>query len=184
MLLNISQMPQGIKLCKVLSADKIARKSTPIETFPKTKYDLDKFNQDASQPISEALESSMWRMVRACISDDGVGLAAPQIGIFKRMFVIRENGESFRVYIHPRYSVDISSQQVVAMEGCLSVPGKRIPVARASVICAEWLEFDTEGKMVVRTELLEGFKARVFQHEYDHLEGVSILDKARNAKSR
>jgi peptide deformylase len=98
------------------------------------------------------------------------------------MFVIREDADHFRVYLHPRYSVDASSKQETQVEGCLSVPGKRVPVSRATVILAEWLEFNPEGKLVARTELLEGLKARVFQHEHDHLQGISILN--RQAKTR
>jgi len=173
MLFNVSSMPK-VRLCKILSADKIQRNSTHLESFPKSYVDVDSFPRTT---ISEALQDTIWRMIRACLSEDGLGLAAPQIGVFKRIFVLRESAETFRVLIHPRYSVDASSRPEVQAEGCLSVPGKRIPVSRASIICAEWLDLDPTGKVWIRTEILEGLKARVFQHEFDHLSGVSILQK-------
>lgn len=178
MLLKTADMPK-VRLCKILTADKIQRKSTPLDSFPKTHQEV---SNSPSPELSPALVETMWKMVRACLTDDGIGLAAPQIGVFKQMFVIREDADHFRVYLHPRYSVDASSKQETQVEGCLSVPGKRVPVSRATVILAEWLEFNPEGKLVARTELLEGLKARVFQHEHDHLQGVSILN--RQAKTR
>jgi len=187
MLLNIADMPE-VKLCKILTADKIARKSTLIETFPLTYADVGKYNQTSQRNNKEnprplipvGLQDALWRMVRACLADDGLGLAAPQIGIFKRVFIIRESEAAFRVYFHPQYTVDSSSTKEVKPEGCLSVPGKRIPVARATAIYAQWLDFDQSEKMVVRTEILEGLKARAFQHELDHLNGISILDKVKS----
>ena len=157
-------MPPDIKLCKILTADKIKQKSTKV---------------DPSTKPSEALINTCWKMIKACLEDEGIGLAAPQIGVFKQVFVIKETENSFRVYFNPRYSVDVSSKTELGIEGCLSVPGKRLLVSRSTAICAEWLEFGAQGVLVPRTELLEGFKARVYQHEWDHLAGFSILDKVK-----
>ena len=187
MLLNISEIPKGIKLCKILTADKISKRSTLIEWFPKEMNLLEGFNdkreiEKGRKEKIEALQNAIWRMVRACLSDDGIGLAAPQIGIFKRLFVIRESNDStlFRAYLHPRYTIDISARTEEEPEGCLSVPGKRLPISRPNVICAEWLEFNDEGNQLIKqTAILEGLKARVFMHETDHLNGISILDKYR-----
>lgn len=170
MLFQIAQMPP-VKLCKVLTADKITQKSEHLAGFPKS------YNEVASSALtkpSEALTDAVWRMIRACLSDDGIGLAAPQIGIFKQVFVIRENEDSFRAYFHPQYTVDPSSKQEVQIEGCLSVPGKRIPVFRETAINTKWLDFENE-KLVVRSMPLKSLMARVFQHEYAHLLGESIL---------
>lgn len=183
MLLKLNEMPtEGIRLCKVLAADKIRKRSSLIDGFPGLNGTTVKKESgtEASPQPSEALVNACWRMVRACIHDDGVGLAAPQIGIMKRMFIIREDNESFKVYFHPRYTVDANSKVELGLEGCLSVPGKSLMIPRATVICAEWQEITQEGSIVGRTELLEGFKARVFQHEYDHLDGISILDRSKN----
>lgn len=173
MLLKTADLPK-VRLCKILTADKIQRKSTPLDSFPKTHQEV---SNGSSPELSRNLLETMWKMVRACLRDDGIGLAAPQIGVFKQMFIIREDADHFRVYLHPRYSVDASSKQEIQVEGCLSVFGKRVPVSRATVILAEWLEFNSEGKLVARTELLEGLKARVFQHEHDHFSCLSILDR-------
>lgn len=194
MLLHLADMPTNIKLCKILAAEKIQRKSTLIDDFPKDSEELRRFNdrarslnqetQDGKQKIpGEALVNTCWRMIKACLSDDGIGLAAPQLGIFKRVIIIRENELAFKVYFHPRFTVDSDSVPDLGIEGCLSVPGRRVPVIRATKICAEWLEFDSTGQLRNRTSILEGLKARVFQHEYDHLEGISILNRQASEKS-
>lgn len=183
MLLKIAEMPKDTRLCKVLLAEKIRMRSSLIDGFPGTsdnKTPVKKESgKEASPQPSVALVNACWRMVKACLHDDGVGLAAPQIGIMKRMFIIRENDEAFKVYFHPTYTVDVNSQTILSPEGCLSVPGKVLVIPRASVICASWHEIDSDGKIVPRTELLESMKARIFQHEKDHLDGISILDRVK-----
>jgi peptide deformylase len=188
MLLKITDLPPDTKLVKILLADKIKSKSSWIDGFPGENGSIVKKNSGTlpvPSPVpSQAMVNACWRMVKACLHDDGIGLAAPQIGIMKRMFIIREpNKEEFKVYFHPKYTMDINSVMELGAEGCLSVPGKTLMVSRASVICATWQEFlfsEDEGLIwVERTELLEGMRARVFQHELDHLNGVSILDKGK-----
>lgn len=183
MLLKIDEIPADIKLCRVLAADKIKKRSSYIDGFAGNDGNSIKKESgvEASPQPTEALVNACWRMLRACVSDDGVGLAAPQIGIPKRMFIIREDPNSFKVYFHPRYTIDVNSSTDIAPEGCLSVPGKVFLIPRATVIFARWQEVTQDGKIVSRTELLEGFKARVFQHEYDHLEGISILDRIKSS---
>jgi peptide deformylase len=193
MLLKISEMPSDIKLCKILTFDKITKKSSYIDNLPKpeepiiNKIQMTKETAMAeSEPkplISEALKNACWRMIRSCLADDGVGLAAPQIGIMKRLFIIRQNADHFKVYFHPKYTVDINSKIDMGLEGCLSVPGKYLNIPRQTMIMAEWVEINSEEQLVSRTELLEGYLARVFQHEYDHIEGISIVDRARQAKT-
>lgn len=179
MLLRVDDMPK-VRLCKVLGAAQIKVKSTPLDELTKATA---KAPGEVYMPVSDGLRDAIWRMIRACISDDGIGLAAPQIGIFKQIFVIQENEQEFRVYFHPRFTVNPESKWEVAAEGCLSVPGKRIPVSRATVIDAEWLELNLEsGKVTEHQEQLQDHKARVFQHEHDHLQGLSIL--SRQAKTK
>lgn len=100
----------------------------------------------------------------------GVGLAAPQIGISKRVIVI-DAGEGLIELINPEI---ISAEgQEVDVEGCLSVPGLQGEVRRAARVKVAGL--DREGKPVIVEG--EGLLARVLQHEIDHLNGILFVDK-------
>ena len=107
---------------------------------------------------------------------DGAGLAAPQVGIDKRLIVLYgtmdEEGPSDPiVMINPEISV-LSGEVVAGVEGCLSVPIFRIPVERPSHVHVTAL--DVNG---ARFEFqAEGFVARCIQHEIDHLNGITLLD--------
>ncbi len=108
-------------------------------------------------------------------ADNGVGLAAPQIGISKQVIVI-DTGEEYLELINP---VIISGEgSEVDTEGCLSVPGLIGDVARYKKVQVNGL--DREGQPVSYTR--EGFLARVLQHEIDHLEGTLFIDKAENLR--
>ena len=106
---------------------------------------------------------------------NGVGLAAPQVGVLKKIFVVdvgdsEENKQPF-VFINPEI-IDREGVQV-GFEGCLSVPGKSGKVARAEKVRVKAFnenmeEFELEAS---------GFLARAIQHEYDHLNGVVYVDK-------
>lgn len=101
----------------------------------------------------------------------GVGLAAPQIGELIRLFVY-DVGEGPKAVINPR--ILRTSGEETGSEGCLSIPRLHGDVPRAVKVTATWL--DQHGRKVRKT--LEGFTARVFQHEYDHLFGILFTDKA------
>lgn len=101
----------------------------------------------------------------------GVGLAAPQIGELIRLFVY-DVGDGPHTVINPR--ILRQSGEELGNEGCLSIPRLYGDVPRATKVTATWL--DQHGRKVRKS--LEGFTARVFQHEYDHLFGVLFTDKA------
>jgi peptide deformylase len=102
---------------------------------------------------------------------EGVGLAAPQVGILQRIFVARWEGETF-VLVNPE--IEWRSKETVAgMEGCLSIPGVQGKVVRHEKIRVRALNAD--GKPIVLQP--EGWLARIFQHEIDHLDGILILDR-------
>ncbi len=105
----------------------------------------------------------------------GAGLSANQIGMIKRVFVYEDEGE-IKVCINPRI-ISLSGDTEVEEEGCLSIPGIALPVPRH--VSLE-LEFATTEGEVKRLEL-EGWMARVFQHEIDHLDGKLILDRTDRA---
>ncbi len=106
---------------------------------------------------------------------NGVGLAAPQVGILKKIFVVDVGDEEGNnvpfVFINPEI-IEREGVQV-GFEGCLSVPGKSGKVARAEKVKVKAFNEDME-----EFELeAEGFLARAIQHEYDHLNGVVYVDK-------
>lgn len=102
----------------------------------------------------------------------GVGLAAPQIGIMRRMFVAEP--EPGRLYFFVNPEITMMEGSVEGEEGCLSVPGKGGVVERPEKITIKGL--DRDGNPQEYT--FEGWDARVMCHEYDHLDGILYIDKA------
>ncbi len=113
-------------------------------------------------------------MIDTMYQEDGVGLAAPQVGVPKRIIIISPNarpGEE-QVYINPEI-LQSSSEQEIGLEGCLSLPGISCEVWRAKKI--KFKALGPEGSEKIQE--LENFPARVVQHEIDHLNGVLIIDR-------
>ena len=102
---------------------------------------------------------------------NGVGLAAPQVGILKRIVVIDTTGEDPILMINPKI-VETSGEQT-GYEGCLSVPGKTGQVTRANYVKAIAYNENMEPFEIEGTELL----ARAIQHELDHLDGHLYVEK-------
>lgn len=102
--------------------------------------------------------------------EDGVGLAAPQVGVLKRIIVI-DIGEGPITMINPK----IISQdgQAIDEEGCLSVPGKSAKVMRPKKVEVEYIDLNGEEQTIEGEDLL----ARALCHEIDHLEGILYIDK-------
>ena len=112
---------------------------------------------------------------------NGVGIAAPQVAMSHRVFIVASrpnlrypNAPKMEptAMINPRI-VDFSNELVKDWEGCLSIPGIRGLVPRYQTIEVEYT--DRYGKL--RSQQLTDFVARIFQHEYDHFEGLVFLDK-------
>ena len=114
------------------------------------------------------------RMIELMHEAEGIGLAAPQVGVPWRMFVTSGNdqGEPDRVYINPRI-VEISRDLSVREEGCLSLPGITAEIRRPSRVTIVATDLDGNEFTLNRNELL----ARAWQHELDHLDGVLIVDR-------
>jgi peptide deformylase len=114
-------------------------------------------------------------MGRAMYDGPGIGLAAPQIGILKRVIVYDLDDEkpSLVALLNPEI-VQSSDELEIEDEGCLSFPGVSIPIERAAFVVCDALTLS--GKPV-RIEA-EGLHARLLQHEIDHLDGVLIIDRA------
>lgn len=103
---------------------------------------------------------------------DGVGLAAPQVGILKRLFVI-DIGEGPLVFINPEILETDGSQ--IDQEGCLSLPGELEEVMRPNYVRARALNEKGEEFEIEAEELL----ARAILHEYDHLNGTLFIDRVK-----
>jgi peptide deformylase len=113
------------------------------------------------------------RMEHLLHDANGLGLAATQIGVLRRLFVFQPDPEAEpRALVNPRL-VDSSEERVADDEGCLSLQGVVIPVERHERVTVE--ASDPSGEDV-RLEL-EGLPARVAQHELDHLDGILIIDR-------
>ena len=126
--------------------------------------------------ITDRIKMTMQDMLETMREQYGVGIAAPQVGIMRRMFIAEP--EPGRVYfmINPEILEQSGSQ--IDDEGCLSVPGMIGTVERPERIKIKAMDLDG----VEHTYDFEGFDARVMCHEYDHLEGTLYIDKAENIR--
>ena len=122
--------------------------------------------------ITDRIKETMEDMQQTMRHHMGVGIAGPQIGVMRRMFVAEP--EPGRVYFMINPVILDQSGSQTDDEGCLSVPGMIGKVERPDHIKIEALDLD--GKKQVYE--FDGFDARVMCHEYDHLDGILYIDKA------
>ena len=143
------------------------------ETLRKPSVEL-----DADYPELHKLIEDMFLTMQAA---EGVGLAAPQIGKNLRLFVVDcspwgDEDEACkdyrRAFINPEI-YEVSEETGLFNEGCLSLPGLHEDVRRPIAIKMRYLDENFEE----HDELFEGFRARVIQHEYDHLDGKVFTDR-------
>lgn len=129
-------------------------------------------------PNLKALIADMFETMKV---SDGVGLAAPQIGLSIRLFVVDATSmaeeepalKDFRkVFINPKI-LERWGEETIFNEGCLSLPGIREDVKRESIIRIAYYDEDFKP----HEEVYDGFAARVIQHEYDHIEGILFIDR-------
>ena len=125
--------------------------------------------------INDKIKELLDDMKETLSKADGVGLAAPQVGVLKRIFIISLDGEYYEC-INPEIIKQSGTQ--TGDEGCLSVRGKYGTVTRPMKVVVKAM--DRNGKEF--TVKAEGFLARAFCHEYDHLDGVLYIDKAESVK--
>lgn len=121
--------------------------------------------------ISNKTQKLVDELMRVMKQANGIGLAAPQMGVLQRVIVIGPDGIKPTALINPKV-VKAEGEQI-GQEGCLSIPGLYGDVKRALYVEVEAL--DRKGREVVFE--LEGMPARVVQHEIDHLDGVLFIDK-------
>jgi peptide deformylase len=132
---------------------------------------------EAVTDISGDIGDLVHDMVQTMYSAPGIGLAAPQIGVSLRLFVIDlsagRSPHELMTFINPEF-VDRDGMQLEE-EGCLSLPGFNATVARPARVVVRGLSLDGKEQTAEGTELL----ARAFQHEMDHLDGRVFVDRLR-----
>jgi len=117
-------------------------------------------NPEYNQQLSEAMVSHM-------LKHNGVGLAANQVGIPARMFVMGETASNYRACFNPEI-VEYLGVKQKNVEGCLSFPHLALDIERNSIILVRYN--DALGNII--EDELTGLWARCFQHEFDHIEGI------------
>lgn len=137
----------------------------------------DDWNFDVDLNAKE-LES---QMIRFMIENKGIGLAANQINITKKMFVMGSYNisgfpEPFGIF-NPKI-LESSKNLIIDQEGCLSYPGLYLSVKRPDWIIAEYQ--DSDGKIIEAK--FDGYLSKCFQHELDHINGICFVDKVSRLK--
>ena len=119
--------------------------------------------------VSKRIKTLTQNMLETMYDADGVGLAAPQVGIDERIIVI-DIGKGPIILINPE--ITGKSGQERDMEGCLSIPGQKAYITRASKVTV--IGINPQGEKVELEG--DGLLARAFQHEIDHLNGILFID--------
>ena len=123
--------------------------------------------------INDEIKTLVSNMAETMIASNGIGLAAPQVGVSKQVIVIRaDEDQAVLSLINPKI-IKMSKEKVGAEEGCLSFPNIYIDINRSEEIEVEALNL--KGKKV--TFKAKGLLARVIQHEVDHINGVVFMNR-------
>ncbi|GAB4162442.1 MAG: peptide deformylase [Rickettsiaceae bacterium] len=136
--------------------------------------------------VDDSIRKLMDDMLETMYEDKGVGLAANQVGVLKRVLVVDlQNDEEtkrpkgfYPLFIANPEIIEASEEFVDAEEGCLSVPDQRIMVSRHYSIKVRYIDYHNKSQEL----LVEGWLARVIQHEMDHLDGRLLIDYLSNLK--
>ena len=129
------------------------------------------------ETVDDALRRQMDRMVETMYQANGIGLAANQVGLLNRVFVMdvssREGEEEKKpVFMVNPEIVHASEERGLYEEGCLSIPGQYAEVERPLSVRVKYLDYNGQPQEV----LADGIMARCVQHELDHLNGVLFID--------
>ncbi|KKP77867.1 MAG: peptide deformylase [Candidatus Moranbacteria bacterium RIFOXYA12_FULL_35_19] len=145
----------------------------PIITYPN--IILRQKAKKVKDPKSKEIKSLILDMLETLEKVNGLGLAAPQVGVSVQLCVVkneRGSGSKTHILINPKI-VRKSWGKEVCEEGCLSFPGKFIPIKRCKKVTVKAL--DKKGEKI--TIKAEGLLSRAMQHEIDHLDGVLFIDR-------
>lgn len=155
-----------------------------IVTVDRDKNGILKRDLREVQTQPDAIRRFRLAMIALCRKKGGVGLAANQAGLAENFFValpgakILPNSKIPEFCLNPTWEPAPESELYEHKEGCLSLPGRRFVVNRHTLILATWTDLD--GKPHERQ--LKGYAAAVFQHESDHLRGLTLLDTGKEVR--
>ncbi|GLI54309.1 peptide deformylase [Thermodesulfovibrio yellowstonii] len=142
-------------------------KKYPDEVLKKKAETISEINGDLQKLIDN--------MIETMYNANGIGLAAPQVGVLKRLIVVdtspREQNQSLIVLINPE--ITDSDGEILSEEGCLSLPGFTTRLKRKERVIVKGLDRNGKEIEIEATGLL----ARALQHEIDHLDGILLIDK-------
>ena len=116
-------------------------------------------------------------MVDLMLSSNGIGLSANQIGLDAQVFVMGDSLENSTICINPTV-LQYTSETVLDVEGCLSFPNIFVKVKRPKEILAKWYNENLEEQVVK----IEGYSAKCYLHEWDHLHGITFKDRVSKIK--
>lgn len=150
-----------------------------IYTYP---HPILKKRAEKVEQVDDDIRRLLDDMLETMYDAVGVGLAAPQVGVSRRLLVIDyerdENSPGRPMYFVNPEIVWMSDERCVGSEGCLSVPGQHADVERYAAIKVRYLDYNGKLKEI----LAEGFLAIVLQHEMDHLDGILYIDRISRLK--
>jgi len=123
------------------------------------------------EKIDDEILKLIEEMKKKMIESEGVGLAANQVGIGKKIIIVQTEKDP-EAFINPKI-LKKSRETEISEEGCLSLPGVRLDIKRAKEVLIEALDIDGKFLQIEAKNL----PARIFQHEIDHIEGRLIIDR-------
>ena len=147
-----------------------------MAVLPIVQWPDPRLSQKADPADVDALQSVIPDMFDTMYAAQGRGLAGPQVGVMARVFVMdcgwKEGEPEPRAMLNP---VIMASEKVdvIAEEGCLSIPGVLVPVTRPVAVTVQWTSETGE----IHMNDFDGFEARCIQHEMDHLAGLVTFDR-------
>jgi peptide deformylase len=158
-------------------AERLVRKEIALSQVRQYGDPVLRMRADEVEEFDDELHKVSERMIAVMHDAEGIGLAATQVGILRRFFVCTLEGED-RLFVNPVVT-PLGKDTEVDTEGCLSLGSVRVPVERAAKVKIE--AQDADGAPLALE--LEGYPARIVQHEVDHLDGKLMLDRT-DADSR
>jgi peptide deformylase len=151
---------------------------SPLKVLTGEMNDLLRGTAQPVQTIDKTIVNLGKKMVETMKKKGGVGLAAPQVGVMKRIIVTTLQSMSY-VMINPEilsFSAECSTRE----EGCLSLPQKFGDVTRSEKITVRYMNIEGEKK----EDVLSGLEARIVQHEIDHLNGILFTDRIKKEEKQ
>lgn len=148
----------------------------PLVTGATTEILLKK-TERIKDPLAKNIQALLPEMIETMRRENGVGLAAPQIGRSLRLAVAEVDGKAY-TFINPEIT-SYSQETIVFEEGCLSLPGEFFPIIRSEEITVRYQNERGLPKKMRAKELL----AIVIQHEVDHLDGILIVNRHKKQKT-